>query len=284
MVERILVATDFSTRSDRLLLRAKLIAHKTGAKLTLAHVVDDDQPDRLLAPAVTEANSLLREIAATLSNQDSIAAEPLVKAAEVSAGILSAAEEAAADLIMVGSPRNRALGTFPGRTVERVVHSTTTPLLIAVAPPVGPYGGSLLAMDFDEASKAAARAALALGIFDHMQVTVMHAVDAPAEGMLQRSMVGSDEVASYRAAERQAADARLAEHLADLDLPSTSSRAVAMIGSPARTILETARAEKAALVILGTSQRKGFARVLIGSVAADVIRESERDLLIVPVD
>jgi nucleotide-binding universal stress UspA family protein len=37
-MDRILVATDFSTRSDRALRRATLIARRTGAALTLLHV------------------------------------------------------------------------------------------------------------------------------------------------------------------------------------------------------------------------------------------------------
>ena len=43
----ILVATDFSERSDRALRRATLFARAQGAKLVLVHGVDDDQPDRL---------------------------------------------------------------------------------------------------------------------------------------------------------------------------------------------------------------------------------------------
>src|SRR5690349_25051655 len=44
---RSLVATDFSTRSDRALLRATLVANRVGAALTLVHVVDADQPHRM---------------------------------------------------------------------------------------------------------------------------------------------------------------------------------------------------------------------------------------------
>lgn len=284
MLRRIILATDFSTRSDRLLLRSKLIARETGAEIVLVHVVDDQQPERLLAPAMMEARALLRETANTLREEDGLTATFTVKASDISAGVLAAADEAEADLIMLGSPRNRAFGTCPGRTVERVLRGAAKPILIALAPPTAPYGRSLLAMDFDDASQAAARAALALGIFDRLQVTIMHAVDPVAEGHLRRSMVGEDAIASYRTDQRESASLQLKEEVEGLGLPSASTRAVTMIGSPARTILEAAKAEGAELVIMGTSQRKGLARILIGSVAADMIRDSERDLLIVPVD
>ena len=48
-MQKILVATDFSTRSDRALMRATLIARQTKAELILVHVVDADQPKRLVA-------------------------------------------------------------------------------------------------------------------------------------------------------------------------------------------------------------------------------------------
>ncbi|HEX8641345.1 MAG TPA: universal stress protein [Allosphingosinicella sp.] len=48
-MDRILVATHFSPRSDRALQRAVLIAQRTRAAITLVHVVDADRPDRLIA-------------------------------------------------------------------------------------------------------------------------------------------------------------------------------------------------------------------------------------------
>ena len=111
MLRRIILATDFSTRSDRLLLRSKLIARETGAEIVLVHVVDDQQPERLLAPAMMEARALLCETANTLREEDGLTATFTVKASDISAGILAAADEAEADLIMLGSPRNRAFGT-----------------------------------------------------------------------------------------------------------------------------------------------------------------------------
>lgn len=43
-MQRIVAATDFSSRSDRAVRRAGLLAREFDAQLTLLHVVDDDQP------------------------------------------------------------------------------------------------------------------------------------------------------------------------------------------------------------------------------------------------
>ena len=57
----ILAATDFSTRSQRAIRRAGLLARDNGAGLTLVHVVDDDQPTDLVALETREADRILGE-------------------------------------------------------------------------------------------------------------------------------------------------------------------------------------------------------------------------------
>ncbi len=283
-MNRILVATDFSTRSDRALRRATLIAGRTGASLTLLHVADADWPERLIASERTEALSILEETAQTLRSADHIAADPLVVVDDVHNGILDAAEQVGADLIILGPHRSRLRDVFIGTTVERVVRRSRFPLLVAVQPPSAPYERTLLALDFDEASKSAARAALAMGVFEHTEVVVMHAFDTPAEGMLKRSLETPAAVGEYVADERSIAVQKLHGLVRELGLPASGQRVAAINGTPARSILEAARGEDAHLVVLGTNQRKGFERLLIGSVTEDVIRDAHRDILIVPID
>jgi nucleotide-binding universal stress UspA family protein len=279
----ILVATDFSTRSDRALRRAILIARRTGASLILLHVVDADRPERLTAHEQADALFLLRETAGTLSSGDGVEAEPLVRVDDVHSGILAAAAETGADLILLGPHRSGLRDVFIGTTVERVVRRTRLPLLVAVQPPAAAYERTLLALDFDEASKAAGRAALAMGLFEHMDVIVMHAFDTPAEGMMKRSLEPAGAIGDYVAGEHGRAALALHGLVRELGLPPAGQRVAAIEGSPARSILESARAEDCDLIVLGTNQRKGFERLLIGSVTENLIRDAHRDVLIVPV-
>jgi nucleotide-binding universal stress UspA family protein len=61
-----------------------------------------------------------------------------------------------------------------------------------------------------------------------------------------------------------------------------ASAAVVVDPTPARAILEHADAVDADLVVVGTRGRKGFGRVLVGSVAEGVLRGTSRAVLIVP--
>lgn len=283
-MDRILVATDFSVRSDRALRRASLIAKRVGASLTLVHVVDGDRPDRLISSDCAAATSLQEDLVRTMKDFDGIDAEHMVEVDDVHSGILAAADEAGAGLIVLGPHRSRLRDVFIGTTVERVVRRSQLPLLVAVQPPSAPYRTTLLALDFDEASKSAGRAALAMGIFEHMDVVVMHAFDAPAEGMMRRSLEAPHAIDDYVRSESSEAAEKFSRLLEEIGLPASGQRVKAINGSPARTILESACSEDAHLIVLGTNQRKGFDRLLIGSVTEDVIREANRDVLIVPVD
>ena len=152
-MNRLLVATDFSSRSDRALRRASLIAGRTGASLTLAHVIDSDWPARLAESDQSAASAMLGDIAASLGSEDGIEADWLVKVDDVHAGILAAADEIAADLIVIGPHRSRLRDVFVGTTAERVIRRTTRPVLVAAETPSAQYRKTLLAMNYVERSK-----------------------------------------------------------------------------------------------------------------------------------
>jgi nucleotide-binding universal stress UspA family protein len=283
-MDRILVATDFSTRSDRALRRAMLIARRADAALTLLHVVDGDQAQRLIASEQADSWSLLRETAQTITTEDEISAEALVMVGDVDSAIIETAEEIDADLIVLGPHRRRTRDIFIGTIVERVLRRAQRPFLVAAEPPATQYRSTLLALDIDEASKAAARAALAMGVFDNMKVVVMHAFDTPAAGMMRRSLEAKETIDDYVEGERRDAIRQLQDLATEIGLPPARLQVAAINGTAARTILESAKSHDADLVVMGTNQRRGFERLLIGSVTEDVIREGNRDILVVPTE
>ena len=65
-MKRIVAATDFSTRSDRALRRAVLLAVRHETSLHLVHVIDDDQPAYLIDRQREGATELLAEATRTI--------------------------------------------------------------------------------------------------------------------------------------------------------------------------------------------------------------------------
>ncbi|MBX3497859.1 MAG: universal stress protein [Alphaproteobacteria bacterium] len=284
-MQRILIATDFSTRSDRALRRATLLAREAAAEIVLVHGVDNDQPPRLVKAEERAAKDLLSDLAATLREVDGVRSETRVVLGEPFQVIAEAAERADADVIVMGPHRRQALrDVFIGTTIERTIRRSPRPVIMANAVPAGNYDRVLIATDFLDSSALAVRKARKLGLLDHAEVLVLHAFDAPARSMITRSVMSTDELKDYIAEEEERAGNELSEFLRRVDLrPSRSF--VQLIEAPiAEIIRDCVRKQKVDLVVIGTHGRSGPAKFFLGSVAEEVLRDSDVDVLVVPGD
>src|SRR4051812_24546288 len=102
---QILAATDFSTRSNRALRQAGLLAQAGNAQLHIVHVVDDDHPDELIRIEKREAERLLSEQASSMPELSRVQPRLMVVTGDPFDGILKASAEIRADLIVMGSHR-----------------------------------------------------------------------------------------------------------------------------------------------------------------------------------
>jgi nucleotide-binding universal stress UspA family protein len=119
---QILAATDFSTRSQRALRRAGLLARERGAELALVHVVDDDQPPDLVALETREAERTLGEQISAMAELRGVRCRSLVVAGDPFDGILRTAASTGADVVVMGAHRKQLLrDIFVGTTIERVI-------------------------------------------------------------------------------------------------------------------------------------------------------------------
>lgn len=283
-MKHILMATDFSTRSDRALRRAVLLAGTHQAALTLVHVVDDDQPHALVEHQTKAARALLEQTARTIGEVDAVPTKIVVTAGDPFAGILGAADAAEPDLIVVGPHRRQFLDTFVGTTAERTIRRGTRPVLMANAVPSGAYQRSLLAIDFDEASQAAAQAARRLGMLANTDIMALHLFDAAALGMMKRAMEDGQAIDAYVKEEERRARIELTSHLLESGLEGARQLLRLRQGPPAVLIRDCAEEVRADLVVMGTNQRKGLQRFLLGSVAQEVLLDATQDVLVVPLD
>ena len=122
---RYLVATDFSTRSNRAVRQAGLLAHARNAELHLVHVVDDDQPEELVRMEKREGQRVLFEQVNSMPELRGIQCRPVVVTGDPFDGILRSAADISADLIVMGSHRKQLLlDIFVGTTIERVIRKT----------------------------------------------------------------------------------------------------------------------------------------------------------------
>jgi nucleotide-binding universal stress UspA family protein len=208
----------------------------------------------------------------------------LVETGDPFDGIIRAAEAQAADLVVLGAHRRNSLrDMFVGTTAERVMRHGGRPALMVNRPPAGLYRRILAAVDLDEGSADVLRVAAALGLLDGADLTVLHAILAPERGLMVRADLSEQAVADYLSARTRETEAEMARFLAGigLDIPSRP-RMMAEEGRPATVIKEAVGRLRPDLVLMGTGQHGILRRVLLGSVAAEVVPELECDVLVVP--
>ena len=107
-------------------------------------------------------------------------------------------------------------------------------------------------------------------------LVLLHAVESPALD-LPAVPIGATawEVELLAMAERELA--RLASELRQAEI-AVETRA--LLGSPARSILDVAGQAAADLIVIGTHGRRGAARLVVGSVAEQVVRGASVPVLV----
>jgi len=137
---KILVAHDGSPKADKALDTAAEIAGKFGGSLVVVSVVPDlclsseeigAEGCELVSRSLTEeAGGAMRKVQARLTEKG-ITAELVVKEGRPADGILDAADEVDADLIIVGSTgKHGALRMLMGSVSSRVAEYSTRSVLI----------------------------------------------------------------------------------------------------------------------------------------------------------
>ncbi|QQM32849.1 universal stress protein (plasmid) [Martelella lutilitoris] len=282
-MKTIMVATDFSERSDRALRRATLLARQFESAILLVHVVDDDQPRRIVDAERDEATTLLRQMAATLSDVDGVTTETRVILASPFVGIAQAVKDVTPDLLVIGPHRRQVLrDVFVGTTAERTIRSVDCPVLIVNATPVGHYRHVLQTTDLSDSSRDALLRFQELGLADQSRTSLLHIFDAPALRLVFSHSIPKDDQKHYLEEEQRDASLNLVRFLSSAGL-GHPRQIVRYEATPApHEILKAAGEEQADLIVMSTHGRSGLAKMLIGSVTEQVLRTAQIDVLAIP--
>jgi nucleotide-binding universal stress UspA family protein len=276
VIRCILAATDFSGRSEAALARAANLARLAEARLVLVHVVDEDAPADLVRQRVAIAEGGL---ASARDRLDGVAVETRVVTGDPFAAIAAAAVDLEADLVVAGDHRRSLLrALFLDTTVERLVRVAALPVLIARGPASTPYVHALVGV---EAEPAAAVMALLqrFGAAAPAHVSLLHAFDPVASGKMAQAGVADRTIAAYEAEVAR----ELRQRLENVVHGGPSlAEIVVVAGEPVAALEDTAVRLDVDLVVTATHARRGVGRLVLGSVTSRLLRESDRDLLIVP--
>jgi nucleotide-binding universal stress UspA family protein len=282
-MQRILVATDLSPRSERAIQRAALLAREHGGALTLVHVVDDDQPRQIVDLEAGEAAGFLRQQVATLPELRGVDCRLEIVVGDAFDGILRAAATIGPDLMVMGTHRKRLLrDVFIGTTIERVVRTGSCPILMVNRAVELPYRTVLAPVDMSDASAHALATADALGLLEGAAVTVAHTFAAIAQGQMYVAGTPKERIREYVTDEQRAAEKEVAEFL---DAGGFAHRGWARHvreGAPLEVIAMAVDLMRPDLLVVGTRGRSAMGRIFVGSVTESLLRTVETDILAVP--
>jgi nucleotide-binding universal stress UspA family protein len=279
-MKRMLCATDLSPRSERAVQRALLLASRFDAQLILLHVM---APDQLAERAVHVRGQIAGQLSSSrlpATCQSTIE----LRTGDCAQAIAEIAVEADVDLIILGSQPHRPLAPLIGATAERVTGFARRPALIVNLEPRVRYSAVVIAADVSDAFIRVTRLAASLRLLEARSISIVHGFESPYRGPLYAA--GFDLHAAKRNTEEweRAAKERLLQRLDAAGVDWSSFRLVFQQTRPPRAIQRVIRRVQPELLIVGTKERAALNRVVRGSVANDVLRSLECDILVAAPD
>ena len=279
-MERILMATDLSARSDRSLERAVSLACDHGAELTVLHVVDEGLPASLADAQARAARASIQEHLDGLAADESPRISTEVLFGRDYADILEVSEKTNAEVVVLGVHRADSLrDMFRGTTAERVIRAGTAPVLLVKDRVRDSYRRIMVAVDFSVCSRRALE--FAIKFAPSARFHLVHAYDVPFKGFLHGRDSQREVSKQHQAQLEELVEAEMAAFLSSVEGMAPKLERVMEQGVIRDVIHRQVDRLKPDLLVLGTHGRSGVARAFLGSVAEDLLREPPCDVLAV---
>lgn len=288
----ILVGTDFSDESEHAIRTGIELSVLSKRSLHVVHAV----PDSLRDAAGSDSAASRDEIQSALSDRVWEAAgamgsrfeEELKLSVHVHFGrpdavVCKVAETVEPDLVVLGRHGRHALEhLFLGSTTAKVARAINAPILITRSSKSVKqrYSQVLAAIDLGDLSERVIAASAAFCRLSNAQLHMLHVYESLAL-YEYTSLTPNVPTARYDQEMAEAARERLEELAAAAELDDLVVSTYVRPGVPAGELLYQAERMKADLIVVGTHQRQGIDRVIIGNTADRLMRRSPCDMLIV---
>jgi len=286
MIQTILYPTDFSEPAQDPFGFACLLAKTLKARLLIVHVC----PPPICHGEVTARRQengyhdlLWKDLEKIQPPDSAVRVEHLLEEGEAADTIVRVARDIPCDLIVMGTHGRTGLGRLLlGSVAEKVLRDAPCPVLTMRSP--GPEAKDrlpesgkvetiLFPTDFSECSQNALNLAFALTRDFKARLLVLHVATPPpfvTYGEFEKVL---DKSSGYRH--------ELEEQLRQCQSPECNKEFRLVEGDPGNEIVQVAREAHCDLIIMGTHGRTGLGRVLMGSVAEKVLRQTPCPVLMV---
>lgn len=279
----IVAGTDFTTRSDRALLRAILLARQTGSELLIVTVLEQGAGDSVSGENRHNAAIALRQTQSAIIAREGLACRFDIRSGEPARELAAAAEDAGAQLIVIGPDRRGLIrDTFGAVTAERIVRAAPVPLIVAKGNLWADYERILVPVELAEISQETLRGLRGLDWAGDAALTLLHVYDPDAREILGRSLVPVPERKRYLADCDAAAKEALRAFAAAEGMEGSRLMVEMANGPVSATVARVAAEDRSDLIVVSPNRKGFFGRQLLGSTTENLLRASAADLLVVP--
>lgn len=143
-------------------------------------------------------------------------------------------------------------------------------------PSASPYPLLLVPVDYAGCAYAVAEHAARMAAAFDSDVVLLHVIEPPAGVHPDDPIEGAPALAAIEAEARTELEA-----IATVFPNPARVRVLLRVGHPVSGVLTAARETRASLIVMGTHGRGGLRRLLLGSVAERVVRESPTPVLVI---
>lgn len=296
-IERVLFPTDFSDTADEALAQAAEAARFFSAELSVLHVVQSWPADSLPRDDEKSFEALVRALEkeahdriTALGEVPAVTVERAVRRGDdVAPTILAFAEEVGADMIVMATHGRRGLRKWlVGSVTQEVLREADRPVLTLRRREQGlnfDQAQSLLVpVDFSEPSLQSLVYARELAALAGASIDLLHVTERP----IYPNFYGDPGAGAGMAAAaydltrlRERSERELTKLVEEGSGPEVPYTVRAVEGRPAEQIVEHARKRSNDLVVMASRGLSGVSRLLIGSVAEEVVRCANRPVLTV---
>lgn len=294
-LKSILVGIDFSPASLAALREALRLARWNRSVLRAAHIIDEllalDLEEAMARfqgsirdALVGDARAAWNSFVAAVEGADQTPLD--VRIGHCAAGLLAAAREAGADLLVLGARRAEGAGGGLGAVAAQCVRRAASNVLLVREGHAGAFRTVVACVDFSPASLRALDQAARVAAQDGAALHVLHVFMPPWRRFHYRAPTPEADP-HFAQAYREALERRLAAFAAGLGSEIEYLKptyALFEYHGHRSGIVEYARDAAADLVVLGTRGRSNLRDLLLGSTAERALNESPCSVLVVKPD
>jgi nucleotide-binding universal stress UspA family protein len=286
-LRRVALGTDFTPGARRAAKRALRLPYARGAEVELFHAAPRAAPATLEIEVRRLALRALEREAERMRDSPLRASAGLRVRATLGSGepaiaLLRAARASRADLVIVGAHGRSGLPDLDlGSTAEHLIQHGDMPVLVVHRDARGPYGHALVATDLAGSVRSALALAVRWMTASGGRMTLMHALEPPAEAGLQLAGTTPQEMGRWRTRTEQEVGGTLDAEARRLEEYGLAVEPIIARGDPRDVLVRAARRLRVDLVVLGSRPARDRTGLLLGSVARRLARHAPCDVLVV---